>query len=53
MQGNQYCTDMYIGMETLTFHIGLNTECTGHTGQFQAIPAGTEKSFFYIKFSII
>ena len=42
-----YRIGMYTGIETSTFRTGLNTGRTDHTGQFRAIPAGTEKSFFF------
>ena len=47
-QGSQYhigtdCTSMYTGIETSTFCTGLNT------GQFWAIPAGTERTGWYKK----
>ena len=45
-----YRTDMYTGIETPTFRTGLNTDHTGHTGQFRAILAGTKKSFFFFEF---
>ena len=45
-----YRTDMYTGIETPTFRTGLNTDRTSHTGQFQAILAGTKKSFFFFFF---
>ena len=31
---------MYTDIEMSTFRTGLNTDRTGHTDQFQAIPAG-------------
>ena len=40
-----YCTGMYTGIETSTFRTSLNTI---RTGQFRAIPIGTEKNFFYL-----
>ena len=48
-----YRTSMYTGIKTSTFSTDLNT---GHLGQFRAIlgvPAGTEKSFFFLFFIII
>ena len=48
-----YRTSMYTGIETSTFRTGLNTN---HIGQFRAIPgvpAGTEKSFFFLFIIII
>ena len=52
-----YCTDMYTGIETLTFHTDLNT---GHVwvipanfGQYRlvpSVPAGIEKVLFYFIF---
>ena len=47
-----YRIGMYTGIETSTFRTGLNTGRTDHTGQFRAIPAGTEKSFFFLSFVI-
>ena len=43
-----YRIGMYTGIETSTFRTDLNTGRIGHTGQFRVIPAGTEKSFFYL-----
>ena len=40
-----YRIGIYIGIETSTFRTSLNT---GRTGQFRAMPAGTEKKFFFI-----
>ena len=45
-----YYTSMYTSIETLTFHTSLNT---GHTDQFRAISAGTEKSFFFFFLSFV
>ena len=43
-----YRTDMYTSIETPTFRTGLNTDRTGHTGQFRAILAGTNFFFFFV-----
>ena len=43
-----YRTGMYTGIEISTFRTSLNTSRTGHIGQFQAIPAGIEKSYFIL-----
>ena len=47
LPAGMYCTGTYTGIEMPTFHTGLNT---GHAGQFQEIPTGTEKSFFFFFF---
>ena len=54
-----YRTDMYTGIETPTFRTGLNTDRTGHTGQFRVIPVGTRhtnqyrKKFFFFILSFV
>ena len=56
-----YRISMYIGIETSTFRIGLNTNRTSHTGQFRAIPADIGRTgryrkkfffFFFVSFVI-
>ena len=52
-----YCTGMYTGIETSTFHTGLNTghvwTIPGNFGQYRLVPsvlASIEKSLFYFIF---
>ena len=47
VSAGMYRTGMYTGIETSTFHTGLNTGRTGHTDQFRAIPAGTGRTGRY------
>ena len=44
-----YRISMHTDIENQRFVL-VNTGRTGHTSQFRAIPAGTEKSFLFFKF---
>ena len=46
---SMYCSGMYIGIKIPTFHTGLNTGHTSHSGQFRALSASTGRTKQYKK----